>query len=604
MEDVRVKLKASLGMDTSDVTKAMEAVRTQIQGKPGPSTESDSMKYVTQWLERVIGKTGSFIDSRKKLLASYQIELANVRQLEEEYRRLRNTQGTDPFELKVQKGLINRARGFTNTLRDTINVGTAQEQLEREVSKGSGGMIMAAKDAIMKHPIITATIGAFLTAKWLKGKADDYSEYSEKLDLGFADLGRRIGAGVGLRGKFEPGQEGHVSPEMKALGFSGMDVLKLGEAYGIPGAGPSALTAQGRFARAFGFGQNAEEIGGIGRRATQLGIAEPNQQPAFWRSMTDAVLDGIRNGIDASETMRSLLAITEEVAAHTGVVSREFFAGLAGIQKAFASGDSRFFKGDRGAEQVKTMIGAFTNPTGIAQTRFLQNSIMRQFGGQMPGAEDLGLKGSRAEIYGEFTDQQKLKYILESLPEFAASKNPKLRFLLGNLAGDVGAAAGGDKNQEQLLFQSMFGFEGRKAMEAQIAMREAAGPAGKGLGRFGMLSRVFGMGGMGAEDVLRGQEAPAATILLEEKQQLQKEALEGFSRATSDATLELRTFIEQLKESASRGLAEFEKRMRGEARAQPQSYIAPMIEQSLEAQAIRTRSMGSTRPRQLSPMGV
>lgn len=580
-EEVKVKLKASLGMDSSEVQQAMHAMQQQLQSKSNVS-EVDTLKYVEQHLQRLIGANGSFVDNRKKLLASYREELAIIRQLENELQRKKSIQGSmDKTDLRIAETEVRSRRHFARTMKDVIDVGTSQEQAERE-GKGrrgglgsealqSGGLVGAAGGkawaAIVAHPILSVLAATGLTAGYLKGKFDEWSDYSEKLDVEFTNVGRRSGHGAGLRGTLEPGGIGHVTERMRKLGYAGEDVVKMAGAYSIPGAGlSSALGAQAGFARKFGFGENPEMISGMGRRATQLGVAEPQKQVEFWRMMSDAVTTGYKHGIDASESMKSLLSLTEDVAGHTGVVSRDYVAGLSGIQKAFETGLSRFFKGERGAEQVNTIMQGFQNPQGLAQQRFVMNSIMKQFGGKVPGSKDLGFGGVEARSFDQMTDVQKMQVIMQRMPEFLTSKNPKARSLMSGIAKSFGEAAG--PGGQQLMFQGAFGMEPAKGLEAQKALHEAAKKiigeekASK-MGPFDLLSTILDKGAPGAAaEALKGKGIDTDITQVEHARQIQKETTETFSKAVSDATINLRQFSEELKGTATQRLSEMAKGIR------------------------------------------
>ena len=552
--DVRIKLKASLGLDASDVQKSMQAIQEQLQPKTaGPI---DATEQAMRWVERVIGKTGTFVEGRKKLLASYAEEVAYVRKLEDEYRKMIRTKGgMDEIDKRVEGGLVRSHRERLNRIRDLIQVGTTAEKAEPQeqqggsgilsaLAGGAGGIMGALKAQVGKHPLIAAAIGTALAAKFAVGLADDFSEYSEKLDTGYDSAGRRMGYGTTLRGQLEPGGRGRVSPRMKALGYSGEDVLKMADAYSMKGKGfEAALDAQGGFARAFGLGENPEVVSGIGRRATQLGMGD---QPAFWRTMTEAVMTGQKHGIDASETMRALLGLTEDVAAHTGVVSRDYLSGLSGIQKAFEGGMSKFFKGETGATQLKTVMDAFMHPQGIAQQRFTMNAVRGYFGGKTPTAKELGF--SDASGYDEMTELQKSQDILARLPELM--KNPKTAGLFAHIARTVSKAA--PPGGEMLMWQSYLGMPPEKLHSTKEALAGIVGGKDAGTRGFGdLLATAFKKAPDQARKALAGQAAPSEITPMEQKEQLQRETMEAFSTAISTSTFNIRKFTEQLEASTT-----------------------------------------------------
>lgn len=607
MGDVDVKVKISA--DTSNARAALTAFNSQVQPKAGAqSPEADTLKAVNSWMKQVMGSSTSYLEQRKKLLASYRDEIKYLHDLEHELGALQRRQATPSLwtvagddKQKMLSRDVKESRKFTEGILETMQNNLLNEQMQAMQKggggllgaiNGSGGILGAAKSLIMKHPYIAAGVSLALTGKYLKDKADQSSEYSETLDIGYTNLGRRLGKGTGLRGTLEGNNAGHVTDAMKALGYSGVDVLKMGEGYGLPGFNSSIAEAHGRFAR--GFGLDPGEVSGIGRRATQLGVAEPGQQAAFFRMMADAVTHGQKAGMDASEAMRTLLGLTEDVASNTGVVSRDYVAGLSGIQKVLQGGESRFFK--QGPEATKSLLDSLQRPQGIAQTRFIQNAIMHSYGGAVPSAEQLGLSGHEASIYETRTEQQKLKFVMDKLPELAAGKrgNKQTRYLMGNIVQSLASAAGGDPMQESLIFQSMFGVEGAKAMNMEVALRQANKGKGDKLGPLGNMSLLLDKGIDASRVAMAGAEAPGGIIELEQKQQVQAEAMEGFSKAVSAATLDLRTGFSVAVEEAARVLGKF-----------VESYGNRVQGESLGSfgQSGREQSMRGSRSKQAAPVG-
>jgi len=567
-DDVKIKLRASLGLDASDVAKSMQAIQEQLKPKyEQAATEADISKDVHQWLQKTLGASTSYLESRRKLLVTYREEVRLVRDIEHELDRVRKAQAGKGWTVagdKREKFLSMQAgegRMFTDSLQDAIRSGMAGEQAggkgggQSEIQKMAtsavgglaGGLVGKLLPGILTavaNPWVAVPLVGALAAKFLKGQADEYSEYSEKLDVGFENTGRRMGYGTDLRGKLETGGPGRVSPRMKALGYTGEDVLKMSDAYSMKGKGfEAALDAQGGFARAFGYGQNPEAISGMGRRATQLGMSD---QPAFWRTMTEAVMTGQKHGIDASETMRALLGLTEDVAAHTGVVSHDYLSGLSGIQKAFEGGMSKFFKGETGAQQLKTVMDAFMHPQGIAQQRFTMNAVREYFGGKTPTAKELGF--SDASGYDEMTELQKSQDILAQLPKLM--KNPKTAGLFAHIARTISKAA--PPGGEMLMWQSYLGMPPEKLHSMKEALAGIVGGKDAGTRGFGdLLATAFKKAPDQARKALAGQAAPSEITPMEQKEQLQRETMEAFSTAISTSTFNIRKFTEQLEASTT-----------------------------------------------------
>jgi hypothetical protein len=604
MGDVDVKVKISA--DTTNARAALTAFNSQVQPKAGAqSPEADTLKAVNSWMKQVMGSSTSYLEQRKKLLASYRDEIKYLHDLEHELGALQRRQATPSLwtvagddKQKMLSRDVKESRKFTEGILETMQNNLLNEQMQAMQKGGggllgalggSGGLLGAAKGLIMRNPITAATIGLAMTGKYLKDKADQSSEYSETLDIGYTNLGRRMGKGTGLRGTLEGNNAGHVTDAMKALGYSGVDVLKMGEGYGLPGFNSATAEAHARFAR--GFGIDPGEVSGIGKRATQLGVAEPGQQAAFFRMMTDAVMHGQKAGMDASDAMRTLLGLTEDVAAHTGVVSREYVAGLSGIQKVLQGGESRFFK--QGPEATKSLMDSLQHPQGILQTRVMQTALMSVFGDKVPDAKALGLTGHKARIYDEMTEQQKLTTALDLLPEISQNKHAskEARNILPGMFRYLKKAAGG---HEQLALQSLLQMQGAKGLNAQAAMREAVGGGAGNASTFGSLEELFGRSGEAGRAALVGTEAPAGIIELEKKQQVQAEAMEGFSKAVSAATLDLRTGFSVAVEEAARVLGKFVESFGN--RVQGESFGS-------FGQSGREQSMRGSRSKQAAPVG-
>jgi len=499
---VDIKVRVPLEVDTGAAERAIanlpahvkQAAERATQAPGGPAgqqsakQEVDLLTQVERKLISTIGPQGSFIKNKKEINTLYKEELAHVRMLEDNLSRLKRTEhGLSSGYIRARERETQEARQFVNRLRDTIAVGTAQESMTGGAARGglfemstqqamNGGLIGAGMGAIgravMAHPLIAGTALALGGANWLVNRADDASRYSEDIDVGFTNAGRRTGMGKGLRRLFQHARPGVTDTEFMNLGYTGDDLTKMVDAFGIPSSSGnlrSAIQAQGLFARAYGFGENPDAIAAVGRRSTQLGIAESGQQTQFWRSMTAAVEAGMKNGVDASETMRSMMGLSEQAASRLGVISADYKNGLMGVQALLSNSDSRFFKGERGAQELSSLMGAFQQPKSIAHERFMMNAIMGQFGGRVPTGKEIGLNGARAGAFDAMTEMQQMQTIMQILPELMGNgKNPKL---FSGLAGEAARAAG--PNGEMLMLQALTGKEGGALLEMTGALSSA-----------------------------------------------------------------------------------------------------------------------------------
>lgn len=590
---VDIKVRVPLEVETTGAAQAISAIPQRVReaaeraaqpgiGKIGwqqpPSQfarqEVDLQSRVYDKLRESLGPQVSFLKNKKEINALYKEELAHVRTMEEELSRLKKTQhGLSDDQLRRREKDAKEARHFVNRLRDTIAVETAHERLSGGAEQGGGIFDMTAQQAmnggligagmglagraVMAHPILAGGAIAIGTANWLLNKSDEVARYSEDIDVAFTNSGRKMGMGRKLRSLFQA-KSGETDRDLAAMGYSGEDLARITDAYGMPSSAStlrSAVRSQAAFARAYGFGENPEAMAGIGRRAEQLGMVAPGQQASFWGSMAVAVERGMRAGVDASETMRSIMAMSEQSSAYLGVLSADYANGLAGIQAALGRGDSRFFKGERGAQNVAMVMDQFQHPKTIGQERYVMNAIMAQFGGRVPTSAELGLKGARGAAYGQMTEIQQMQAIMDLLPELMANgKNPGL---LSGLSGQMATGAG--QNMEQLLFQAMTGMSPGKLLNMQEAMtsslteRLGKERAQELSGRpYSMLSALAGSGGVPSdiEAVTKGKAIDASITPVEELRQRQREVHEIFSKTVADSTVQVRLLGEAAKLSA------------------------------------------------------
>lgn len=598
-ERVEIKVKVPIELDTKAAEEAARGIPNKVkqaaQQSPAPppsdpatqqsiKKEIDLQGRVQEKLREQIGTQFSFIKNKKEINALYKEELAHVRTMEEDFARLkRSRHGLTEAEMKARERDVREARHFVNRLRDTIAVETARERLGIPASvepamersgrgafdmtlqqAANGGLVGAgvglASRAIMAHPVLAALAIGGLTANWALNKTDEMARPSEDLDIAFTNVGRRSGMGRVVRRLFQK-PSGETDEDLFRLGFTGPAMARMAEAFGMPAGGMTfrnAIRSQAEFARAFGFGENPEMISALGRRATQLGAAEPDQQGQFWRSMTVAVERGMKQGVDASETMRSIMGLSEKAASHLGVISQSYVAGLEAIQATLSEGGTRFFKGERGAQQVGSLLDAFQRPRGIAQERFVQNAIMGHFGGRIPTAEELGLPAGQAEAFDQMPDIHKLQAIQQMLPQILATGGPAAKGLLGGLGRMAARSAG--PGGESVMLQALTGMEPgamlalSESLSKSIRSRHGEEKARELDGRpLSMLAELMEKGI--PEDVIammRGKTPDASTTKIEDLRAAQAQISEIFSKSVSDASLELRKLAESAKLAAER----------------------------------------------------
>lgn len=576
-ERVGITVQTTFRADTSqakqafdEFTRSSTQAAQRMQGALGDRDSASSR--AKQLLREQLGDNFSYLNQQKEINKILHEQRQHYRELSDNlYRQERAVKSLGGEEEKEAMKRIRRMRedkremsGLVHALESHKAVGLASESamgrgggfLSGMSMSGAanGGIIAAGAGALgraaMANPItagIVATLGGLhFLDKFTSGE----SKYSEDIDVSLANVGRRTGGGLNLRSAFEP-THGRVSDTFKNLGFTGEDLAGMMQAYSMPG-GAKAMESHGRFARTYGFGESPEMISGLGRRATQLGVAEPAQQGQFWAMMTVAVEKGLKNGVDASETMRSLLGMTEQVAAHTGVVSRDYVAGLAGIQSSLSSGPSRFFKGERGAQEIGNLMQGFQNPQSVAQERFVMNSIMGHFGG-VPSASRLGLSDGQAAAYGHMTEVQQLQYVMQKLPELMQS-NPDL---LTSLVQSVGKGAG--SGMQSMMAQAFFpGMNAAKLGALHGSFYDTLRGKGvdesrlQGMETLDLWAEVMRRAPAEGRQIMNGSMSSGALIDPERARTLDKMNLENWSATFSQGSMGLRLGVKEGKS----GLAE------------------------------------------------
>ncbi|MDP1769689.1 MAG: hypothetical protein Q8L74_12940 [Nitrospirota bacterium] len=570
-ERVGINVHTKFTTDTSqakqafeEFTRASTQAAQRMQGAVGDRDSASSR--AKQLLKEQLGENFSFIRQQKEVNSILHEQRQHYRELSDNLsRQERAVKNLGGEEEKAAMKRVHRMRDEKREMASLVHaleshkaVGMAAEGtmgrgggvLSGMTLSGaaSGGMLSAGAGALgrlaMANPIAAAVIATLGAAHYADKKTSEESKYSEDIDVSMANVGRRTGGGLNLRSLFEKGP-GRISDTFKSMGYTGEHLAGMMQAYSMPG-GASAMEAHGRFARTFGFGESPDMISGLGRRATQLGTAEPAQQGQFWAMMTVAVAKGLKNGVDASETLRSLLGMTEQVAAHTGVVSQSYVAGLAGMQSALSSGDSRFFKGEMGAHHIGKVLQGFQNPQSIAQERFVMNSIREHFGGT-PTAGQLKLSGGDAQAYGQMPEVQQLQYVMQKLPELMKS-NPGL---MASLVRSMASGAG--PGMQSMMAGAAFNMSAAEvaAMHSSLyGSLQSTGMSEKRLGGMGaldLLGEVIGRSPHEAQQILRGDSSGSPLIDAERARNLDKMNLETWSSSFSRGSMGLRLGVKGAK---------------------------------------------------------
>lgn len=578
-ERVGINVQATFRADTSQAKQAFdEFTRSSTQAAQrmqGSLADRDSSSMrAKQLLREQLGDNFSYIGQQKEINKILHEQRQHYRELSDTlYRQERAVKSLGGEEEKEAMKRIRRLRddkremsGLVHALESHKAVGLASESAMGRGGGGilsgmtmggaaSGGLIAAGAGALgraaMANPITAGIVATLGGLHFLDKFTSSESRYSEDIDVSLANTGRRTGAGVNLRGAFEPNAHGRIADQFKKLGYTGEDIAGMMQAFGMPAGAStsvSAIHAQAQFARAYGFGENPDMISGLGRRATQLGAAEPAQQPQFWAMMSVAVEKGLKNGVDASETMRSLLGMTEQVAAHTGIVSRDYVAGLAGIQSSLSAGTSRFFKGERGAQEISSLMQGFQNPQSLAQERFLMNSIMGHFGG-VPNSSALKLSGGAAAAYNNMTEVQQLQYVMQKLPELMQS-NPGLFMSLVQ-----GTAKGAGSGMQSMMAQAFFpGMSASKLSAMHGSLFETLRGRGveesrlNGMGTFDLLAEVLQQAPDEGRKILEGAAPNVELTDVERARTLDKMNLESWSSKFSTLSMPLRLGVKGAKD--------------------------------------------------------
>lgn len=556
-----------------------ERLRSRMGGEDGMASGSpSSMAYSV--LKGRVGENFSFIQNRRTINALIRQEHQAVRDLTEQYDKLRKLKDADSLkQAEVLKQQISSHRTLAHAMRSIQMVGSDMEaalpgmgrpqsgrpgqnvsQMRLYLSQmtlnqalhgaaftgGAGGI----GRVIMSNPYmagIAAAVGGPVLAYHL---ANRFSEPAEQINSLYLNAARRVGTGPSLQPGFStPGNEGRVHESMLRLGFTHRDVARTLSAYGIPGMAQDttqAVEEQLRFARRFGFGDNPDMIAGLGRHVSLMGLS-PGRQSDFWKQMATLNLHGQRYaGVDAQDTTKGMMNLLAKIADNTGLLTPERVTA-AMLQSMRTTDAGRIFQGERGMERFGSLMGAFENPRSLQGQALINNILMQSFKGNLPTGDALGLSGNRALAYEALVPTQKLAFIRQNMTN-----------LPGNVAQSI--FSGFDQSippaLQALVLQAMTGLNESQLVEQMAGLGNMTGQGG---GRpFTSLARAFHprVTLQGTMALQKGVLSPFSGQTLTEASKIEQAQAtsetygQEISGAVSRGTLNLRLSIKQGFEDA------------------------------------------------------
>lgn len=541
-----------------------------------------------QTLQGRFGEDFSFLQNRRAINALIRQEHQTVRDLTEQYERLKRSKADDAVQQReAVSQQITHHRQLAQAMRSVQVVGEDRERAMGLVPGGrmgdghrtmsgmhpmmqamamqgfatvpggqtlGGGLMRMMRSPLLMVP--AALAGGSLLAYHVANK---FSAPAEQIEMQYLDTARRLGVvdpsqSAVYRDSFSRfGQPGRVDDQFYRMGYSHSDVARTFSAYGISGIRQGhgtterALLSQMAFARRFGFGQSPEMIAGMGRQAAIWGV-DPAQQGELWRHMGGVATQGQVGGIDAHDTLKGMFRLLGRIADNTGQLTPERLeaAMVAGM---ISSRGGRVFGGERGMERWGTMLEGFTNPRTLEGRMMMHHAIMQGFGGDIPDAQALGLSGARAGAYEGLMPHDRLNWITENLltlPDrqqgeifrrIGANAPPELKMALFQQisgAGTVSQAVEDAAKLDEMApggndpFESLATLHGEDRREILRKLRQAM---------------IHTSGGARTDNLISDPErAQVATTVMEEQ----------VSAAVSHATLGMRTAI---KEGVAEGSA-------------------------------------------------
>lgn len=544
-----------------------------IVGQPGTASGA-----ALSALQNRLGQDFSFVQNRRTINALIRQEHQSVRDLTEQYDKLRKLKDADGLkQAETVKQQISSHRSLAQAMRSVQMVGENAElarggampalragqnvsQMRLYLSQmtlnqalhgaaftgGAGGL----GRIIMSNPYLAGMAAAIGGPVLAYHMANRFAEPAEQINLQYLNASRRMGAGPSLQPGFStPGNEGRAHESMLRLGFTHRDVARTLSAYGIPGADhvtTRAVEEQLRFARRFGFGGNPDMIAGLGRHVSIMGL-DPSQQHTFWRKMAGVNLHGQTfSGVDAQDTTKGMMNLLAKIADNTGLLTPERVTA-AMIQMMQGGNAGRIFQGERGMERFSSMMGAFENPQSLQGQALINNILMQSFKGQLPAGQELGLSGGRAEAFNALVPTQKLAFLrqnMTSLPGGIANK------IFSGLDKSI------PKPLQALVLQSMTGLNESQLVEHLAGLGNMTQDAGRR--PFNYLASIYDPMTIlaGRLKLMHSANAPYAGQTLTEASKIEQAQAtsetygQELSGAVSRGTLDLRLAIKQGFEDA------------------------------------------------------
>lgn len=251
----------------------------------------------------------------------------------------------------------------------------------------NGGMLGMLGRLGVPGMLVGGTIGAVNYIDRTIQRSNNLARSTVQAD---ADLARQYGITSDPLTMFR-GTDLLTRPELASLGYTAADAGRIAAMYNLPGGMRGDVTNILKFARV-----NAMDEGLVaqaGRTLGVTGIAERGNNLQALQTLSQAMADGLKEGVAGSDTFRQLVNYAEAQLKQGVTSNQQSLQYMAGLQQALASTGNRALQGEAGAKTMDSLMGGITGKNDYASQAYLFQST----GGF--SAKELGLTGVEARGY-------------------------------------------------------------------------------------------------------------------------------------------------------------------------------------------------------------
>lgn len=251
---------------------------------------------------------------------------------------------------------------------------------------------------------------------------------------GLADLARQYDLDVNPLTLFR-NDAGFTAEEIARYNFTATQAGALAGRYNLPGGMTGDIASILAFSRTTGLDE--QHISDLVRRLGVGGAFARGEAQDALEVLKAAVIDGIKQGVAGSDTLRNLVNIVEEGYRQNQQLSGPALAFNASLQRVLAETGNRALQGDAGAAAQRGLYGALAGGGDFAMQLALINAVgPGNFSAHLLGmTDDSGALTAAGQQYEALRAHSPIEAILHyAMPRIAAGN------VSGNLMAMLGSA--------------------------------------------------------------------------------------------------------------------------------------------------------------------